>query len=60
YHVSGYFKSDVDNDGVDLGENYLEVIIEKGSKGTVNVEWKATGSTRWLDSTKQRLLNTLK
>ncbi len=60
YHVSGYFESDVDTDGVHLGENYLEVIIEKGSKNQVNVEWKATGSARWLDSAKQRLLNTLK
>lgn len=61
YHVSGYFKPDVDTDGVDLGENYLEVILEKGSKkNLVEVEWKATGSARWLDSAKQRLLDALK
>lgn len=60
YHVSGYFKSDVDADGVSLGDNYLEVILEKGGKNLVEVEWEATGSARWLDSVKQRLLNTLK
>lgn len=60
YHVSGYFKSDTDIDGVDLGENYLEVILEKDDKNIVNVEWKTTGSAMWLDSAKERLFSVLK
>ncbi|MGR3807802.1 hypothetical protein SAMN05660772_02049 [Pasteurella testudinis DSM 23072] len=50
YQVSGSFGD----------SNYLEVTIERLGKNQVNIQWEASGTERWLQSAKERLIRSTK
>ncbi|MCI7354333.1 MAG: hemophilus-specific protein [[Actinobacillus] rossii] len=60
YHVSGFFGHDEDSRGVSLGDNYLEVILEKTGSKSVSVSWEASGSERWVKQAELRLKKVIK
>lgn len=59
YHVSGYFGYDKRADGVSLGDNLLEVVIEKVDAKNVSIGWKASGSEAWIKRAESRLAKTI-
>lgn len=60
YHISGYFEHDKDARGVSLGDNYLEVVLEKTESNTVSISWKASGSAMWIKQAESRLTKVVK
>ncbi|QLB12769.1 hypothetical protein EV697_101460 [Bisgaardia hudsonensis] len=60
YHVSGFFGHDEDSRGVSLGDNYLEVILEKASSKSVSISWEASGSERWVKQAESKLKKVIK
>ncbi|AIJ31175.1 MULTISPECIES: hypothetical protein [Pasteurellaceae] len=60
YHVSGFFGHDEDSRGISLGDNYLEVILEKTGSNTVSVSWEISGSEAWIRRAESRLTKVIK